>query len=172
MHQPRRLKSKIKTLDELVPLVEELKKQGLRIVFTNGCFDILHAGHVNLMEESRDHGDVLVAAMNSDASVRGLKGPDRPVVPQGLRAEVLASLESVDYVVIFDEPTPQAVIEALVPHVLVKGGDWSPDAIVGREVVEGAGGAVVSIPLKYGASTTDIITTIIERFAENVKGKA
>ena len=168
MHQPVRLKDKIKSLDELGPLVRKLKQQGKRIVFTNGCFDILHAGHVNLLEEARSQGDVLVVAINSDDSVRGLKGAARPIVPQLQRSEVIAALGAVDYVVVFSEPDPLAVIRAVEPQVLVKGGDWAAETIVGRDVVERGGGRVLTIPLKHGASTTDII----ERVLNTVHGKS
>lgn len=127
------------------------------MVFTNGCFDLLHPGHIRLLEQARALGDVIVVAINSDASVRGMKGLNRPIIPQDERAEVLAALAAVDYVCIFDEPTPQNLIAALLPDVLVKGGDWGLDAIVGREEVESAGGRVVSIPLEPGFSTTQII---------------
>jgi len=160
MHQPRRLNSKIVPLATLERELRQRERQGQRIVFTNGCFDILHAGHVQLLEDARSLGDVLVVGVNSDSSVRGLKGLSRPVNPQEQRCAVLASLESVDFVVVFAEPDPLQVIAALRPHVLVKGGDWASDKIIGREVVEAAGGRVVSIPLMEGISTTDIIKRI------------
>lgn len=160
MHQPRRLSSKIKPLDELKPVVQELKKQGRRVVFTNGCFDIIHSGHVKLLQEAREAGDLLIVGLNSDSSVKALKGPSRPIVFQEHRAQVVAALESVDYVVIFNELDPLQVIEALVPSVLIKGGDWTPDTIIGREAVERAGGKVFAIPLKDGASSTDIVSRI------------
>jgi rfaE bifunctional protein nucleotidyltransferase chain/domain len=163
VYQPAKLKDKITTVDALQATARQLRARGKIIVFTNGCFDILHAGHVNLLEEARSLGDVLIVAMNSDSSVRGLKGPARPIVPQQQRAEVLAALAAVDWVVVFDEPTPLRVISAIGPRVLVKGGDWAPQAVVGRDVVEGGGGRVVSIALKYGASTTDIINRILQK---------
>ncbi len=141
------------------------KRNGERVVFTNGCFDLLHPGHVRLLEESRSLGDALVVAINSDASVRQLKGPGRPVTPEAERAEVLAALAAVDYVVIFDEPTPRELIARLLPDVLAKGSDWGPGEIVGREEVEAAGGRVVSTPLEGGYSTT----TLIERIRESQK---
>jgi D-beta-D-heptose 7-phosphate kinase/D-beta-D-heptose 1-phosphate adenosyltransferase len=170
VHKPATIKEKITTLAALQEEMHLLRGRGARAVFTNGCFDILHAGHVNLLEEARALGDMLIVAMNSDRSVRGLKGPSRPIVPQQQRAEVLAALAAVDRVIVFDEPTPLQVISALCPQILVKGGDWEPQAIVGREVVEGAGGRVVSIALKYGASTTDIIDRIIKRAAAGELG--
>jgi D-glycero-beta-D-manno-heptose 1-phosphate adenylyltransferase len=139
------------------------KAAGRRVVLTNGCFDLLHTGHLALLEAARTQGDVLVVAINSDRSVQEIKGPSRPVIPEGERAETLLSLEPVDEVVIYDDPTPLRIIEALVPEVLVKGADWAPDAIVGREVVEGAGGRVVRVDLLAGRSTTAILDRIRRR---------
>ncbi len=133
-----------------------------RMVFTNGCFDLLHPGHIRGFELARQMGDALIVGLNSDASVRQLKGPTRPVIPEQERAEILSALESVDAVVIFDELTPREVISQLLPDVLVKGGDWPGDQIVGREEVEAAGGRVVSIPLIPGYSTTAILKKIRE----------
>jgi rfaE bifunctional protein nucleotidyltransferase chain/domain len=133
---------------------------GLSVVLTNGCFDLLHAGHVNLLESARAQGDRLIVAINSDGSVHGLKGPSRPVLPEAERAETLMAMECVDGVVIFDEPTPADVIRSLVPDVLVKGADWGEDAIVGRETVEAHGGRVVRVPLLPGHSTTMLIDRI------------
>jgi D-beta-D-heptose 7-phosphate kinase/D-beta-D-heptose 1-phosphate adenosyltransferase len=156
VHQPRRLTDKIKTLDALAPLVQQAKSRGSTTVFTNGCFDIVHSGHVKLLEQCRQAGDGLIVGLNSDASVRQLKGPGRPIVPQEQRAQVVAALESVDYVVIFDELDPLQIITRLVPDVLIKGGDWTPETIIGRDVVEAAGGIVFAIPLMDNVSTTDI----------------
>jgi len=133
---------------------------GRRVVFTNGCFDLLHGGHVALLEAARALGDVLLVGINGDASVRGLKGPGRPVVPEAERREVLLGLEAVDGVVVFDEPTPLELIRALAPDVLVKGADWGEDAIVGRDVVEAHGGRVVRVELVPGRSTTDLLARI------------
>ena len=133
---------------------------GRRVVLTNGCFDLLHAGHVALLEASRALGDVLVVAINSDRSVRELKGEGRPILPQSERAEVLRALEAVDAVVVYDEPTPRAVVRALQPDVLVKGADWAEDAIIGREEVEAAGGRVERVPLVPGRSTSGLIDRI------------
>ena len=130
------------------------------MVFTNGCFDLLHPGHIQSLEQARALGDALVVGLNSDKSVRELKGPGRPVFPELERAEILAALECVDAVVIFDELTPRSVIAALLPDVLVKGGDWPGNQIVGREEVEAAGGRVVSIPVVPGYSTTAILEKI------------
>jgi len=157
MHQPGRLADKIMLFEELRQAVAARQTAGQSVVFTNGCFDILHAGHVDLLEDAAREGDVLVVALNSDSSVRGLKGPDRPVNPQDQRARVLAALAAVDYVILFDEADPGHLIAGLLPDVLVKGGDWTPEAIIGSDTVKAAGGRIMTIPLKYGASTTDII---------------
>ena len=160
MHLRRKLRDKIVALHELKEHVISLKQEWKRIVFTNGCFDVIHAGHVNLLQDAGNQGDILIVALNSDISVQTIKGSGRPIISQNHRAEVLASLESVDYVVMFDEPDPLKVIQEIEPNVLVKGGDWSPDAIVGRDVVERACGTVMSIPLIEGISTTEIIRRI------------
>jgi D-glycero-beta-D-manno-heptose 1-phosphate adenylyltransferase len=136
------------------------KRNGRRVVFTNGCFDLLHPGHIETLEKARSLGDALVVGVNSDRSVREMKGPGRPILPERERAEILAAFECVDGVVIFDEPTPQQIIAALLPDVLVKGGDWATDQIVGREEVEAAGGTVISIPVVAGYSTTAILEKI------------
>ena len=141
---------------------EKLRRAGLRLVFTNGCFDLLHPGHVRYLASARAQGDRLVVAVNADGTVTALKGEGRPIVPLSERMEVLASLESVDYVVAFEEETPAAAIEVLLPDVLVKGGDWSPDRIVGRETVEGAGGRVLSLPFAEGYSTSGLIQRVLE----------
>jgi len=138
------------------------KRNGRRVVFTNGCFDLLHPGHIRGFELARQMGEALVVGLNSDRSVRKLKGPTRPVIPEQERAEMLAALESVDAIVIFDEPTPREVISRLLPDVLVKGGDWPGDQIVGREEVQAAGGRVVSLPVVPGYSTTAILRKIRE----------
>jgi rfaE bifunctional protein nucleotidyltransferase chain/domain len=131
-----------------------------KVVLTNGCFDLLHAGHIALLEAARGAGDVLVVALNSDASVRGLKGEGRPVLPEDERAEVLLSLEAVDRVVVYDEATPLAVVRALIPDVLVKGADWGTGDIVGRPEVEAAGGRVVRVGLVPGRSTSALVDRI------------
>jgi D-beta-D-heptose 7-phosphate kinase/D-beta-D-heptose 1-phosphate adenosyltransferase len=136
---------------------ERLRSEGKRLVFTNGCFDLLHPGHVRYLRQARALGDALVIALNSDRSVRALKGAGRPVLDEQERAEVLAALESVDYVVIFDEDTPRDLIASLLPDVLVKGGDWAVENIVGGEEVRRAGGEVLSLPYLEGSSTTAII---------------
>ena len=140
--------------------VQDLKRAAKKIVFTNGCFDLLHPGHVKLLEQAKSLGDTLIVGINSDGSVRKNKGANRPVMPAGERAEILAGLAAVDYVVVFDEPTPRELIAAILPNILVKGSDWGADEIVGREDVEGAGGRVVSIPVEPGFSTTNLILRI------------
>jgi len=135
----------------------ELGRQGTRVVFTNGVFDILHPGHVRYLAEARRHGDALIVAVNSDRSVRAIKGPDRPVHPEAERAEVLAALASVDAAVIFDEDTPHDIITAIQPDVLVKGADWPADQIVGRDIVEARGGVVIRVPVEQGHSTTGVL---------------
>jgi len=141
---------------------ERLRSEGKRVVFTNGCFDILHPGHVRLLRHAKSLGDVLVVAINSDRSARALKGAPRPIFTEQERAEVLAALEGVDYVTIFDELTPRELIAQLLPDVLVKGGDWMPEEIVGRGEVESAGGHVVSLPYLEGYSTSGIIERILK----------
>ena len=148
---------KILARDALIIRRRQWKDNRRRVVFTNGCFDLLHLGHVRLLEQARAEGDVLVVGLNSDSSVRRLKGAVRPLVPQAGRAEVLAALACVDAVTIFEEDTPRDLIAALLPDVLVKGGDWSPDRIVGREEVEAAGGRVVVVPYLEGYSTSSLM---------------
>lgn len=152
--------AKVKSLPALARAIQQAKRQGQTVVFTNGCFDLLHPGHVALLERARRLGDVLVVAMNSDRSVRRLKGPGRPIMPQRDRARVLAALASVDYVTIFDEATPQRLIAQLQPHVLVKGADWGAMQIVGRALVQQGGGRVVRVPLLRGYSTSQLIRRI------------
>jgi len=148
------------TQRELLSRVAELKATRRRIVFTNGCYDLLHPGHIRLLEQARRLGDILILALNTDRSVRENKGLGRPIISQDERAEVAAALDSVDYVVLFDEATPREIIAKVLPDVLVKGGDWGPDEIVGREEVKAAGGRVVSIPVEAGYSTSSIIERI------------
>jgi len=152
---------KVVTRDQLVLLLQAARTQGKRIVFTNGCFDLMHVGHTRYLQAAKDLGDLLVVAVNSDASVRSLnKAPDRPIVSEAQRAEVVAALGCVDYVILFDEPDPQGLIAALQPDVLVKGGDWAVERIVGREIVEARGGVVRTIPLVPDVSTTSLIQRI------------
>jgi D-beta-D-heptose 7-phosphate kinase/D-beta-D-heptose 1-phosphate adenosyltransferase len=150
----------ILTLEQAILRFGPQKRNGRRVVFTNGCFDLLHPGHIRSLEQARALGDILIVGLNSDASVRQLKGQGRPVIPERERAEILAALESVDAVVIFDDLTPREVIARLLPDVLVKGRDWPGDQIVGREEVEAAGGRVVLAPVVPGYSTTDILKKI------------
>lgn len=158
------MKSKFKPISELKETLKAIRKTGGKIVFTNGCFDILHVGHVRYLKEAKALGDYLVIALNSDSSVRGLKGDKRPIVPQAERAEVLASLESVDFVTFFDEPDPYHVINELKPDFLVKGGDWGEGEIIGSDIVKASGGEVLRIPFVEGSSSTNIIEKIIERY--------
>ena len=150
------------TLEEIILRFGREKRNGKRVVFTNGCFDLLHPGHIESLETARGLGDVLIVGLNSDEGVRRLKGPGRPVYPAEERAEILASLECVDAVLIFEEQTPQRVIAALLPDVLVKGGDWPGNQIVGREEVEAAGGKVVRVEVVEGYSTSEILRKIRE----------
>ena len=154
------MQSKILTREPLTQEIERSKRRGEKCVFTNGCFDILHKGHVRYLQQARSLGDRLVVGVNSDRSVRTIKGPGRPIQPENDRAEILAALACVDYVTLFDEETPLRLIERIVPDVLVKGGDWPVHRIVGREVVERAGGTVLSIPYTEGDSTSRLIERI------------
>lgn len=162
-HPPR---TKVYTLEQFLPVRRHLSESGLSLVFTNGCFDLLHPGHVDYLERARALGDRLLVALNSDESVNALKGDARPIIPQEERAEILAALECVDYVLIFEEETPREIIQALLPNILVKGSDWPPDEIVGRSEVEAAGGQVVSIDFLPGFSTTAIIETIFRNYGK------
>lgn len=154
--------AKIKTIAELAPLLSLLRATGQTIVFTNGCFDLIHPGHTRYLARARSLGDILVVAINSDASVRSIKGDKRPINTEADRAETLAALEAVDFVTIFNEPDPYRVIAALQPDVLVKGGDWPIEKIIGRDIVQGRGGRVVNVPYIDGASTTGIIEKILK----------
>lgn len=149
---------------ELIKVRNELKKQNKKVVFTNGVFDILHAGHVDYLIKAKKLGDVLIVAVNSDSSVKKIKGDLRPVVPQNERAFIISQLKAVDYVTIFDEETPYEVIKKLIPDVLVKGADWSKDKIVGADIVESNGGKVETIKFVNNTSTTNIIKTVLEKF--------
>ncbi len=160
------MSEKIFGREKLKEKVQALKREGKRIVFTNGCFELLHIGHVHYLSAAKAEGNILVVGVNSDRSVREIKGPRRPVMPENERAEVLASLACVDFVTLFDEPDPLVTIRTLMPDVLVKGADWEEDAIVGKNVVEANGGRVVRIPLTQGASTTGIIEKILTNYRE------
>jgi D-beta-D-heptose 7-phosphate kinase/D-beta-D-heptose 1-phosphate adenosyltransferase len=152
---------KILTPEQMLRERQRLRDVGRRLVFTNGVFDLLHVGHVRYLAQARALGDALLVAINSDRTVRELKGPDRPIFNQAERAEILAALRFVDYVTVFDDISPRSLIAELLPDVLVKGGDYQLDQIHGREEVEAAGGNVISLPFVEGASTTDIIKKMI-----------
>lgn len=156
------MREKIKTEKELIKQLHQHKAAGRRIVFTNGCFDLLHVGHIRYLEEAKSLGEILVVAINSDRSATQLKGPSRPINAQYERAEVLAALACVDYVTIFEEPDPHRIISVLRPNILVKGGDWTRETTVGRDIVENEGGKVVVIPYVEGISTTGLIDRIIK----------
>jgi len=156
------MRDKIKTKRRIAPLRKGWRKQKKRVVFTNGCFDILHAGHIRYLEAARKKGDLLIVGLNSDASVRRIKGRGRPLVREQDRAEVLAGLSSVDYVVIFDEDDPGSLIAELLPDILVKGSDWKPGEIIGADVVKAHGGKVVRVPLYKGRSTSALIRSIMK----------
>jgi len=162
-----KMKGLIKSIDELKKVVEENRKENKKIVFTNGCFDILHAGHVDYLEKAKSLGDVLIVGLNSDSSIRRIKGSLRPIVPQEFRARVLLGLKAVDYVVIFEEDTPEKLIKLVRPDVLVKGADWELDKIVGREFAK----EVVRIPFVYDISTTKIIEKILSLYHHNPEVK-
>jgi D-beta-D-heptose 7-phosphate kinase/D-beta-D-heptose 1-phosphate adenosyltransferase len=156
--QPGRYK--VKSSEELAEIRVKLAESGLRVVFTNGCFDILHVGHLRYLETARDLGDILIVAVNSDASVRRIKGAERPIVGERERVEMVAGLHCVDYATLFSEETPFQIIERLQPDVLAKGGDWPKEQIVGRDIVERRGGQVVTIEFERGYSTSGIIDRI------------
>ncbi len=156
------MRNKILSANDLQAVRARLRQAGQTLVFTNGCFDILHVGHVRYLQAARTLGDALIVAINSDDSTRRLKGPQRPIVPQDERAEMLAALACVDYVTVFTELSPRSLIARLLPDVLVKGGDWALDEIHGREEVEAAGGRVLPLPFIEGKSTTNIIGRICE----------
>lgn len=150
---------KVVSRPEIAAIAAQARRDGRRIAFTNGCFDLLHVGHIRYLAAARDAADLLIVGVNDDASVRRLKGPTRPLVPDAARAEVLAALAAVDYVTLFSEDTPYELIRAVQPDVLVKGSDWAPDQVVGRDVVEALGGRVLLIPVVADFSTT----TLVER---------
>ncbi len=156
--------SKLLSLDVLITEIKQLASLKKRIVFTNGCFDILHAGHVRYLEEAGALGDILIIGLNSDKSVHLIKGEKRPVITQDQRAEVLAGLGVVDFIVLFDDPDPLGVIKAVKPDILVKGGDWSEEDIIGADFVKARGGSVIRIPVVPDISTSGIIREIVKRF--------
>jgi len=151
---------KLKSLEELKSIALQAKARGQKIVFTNGCFDILHRGHLHVLREAKALGDLLIVAVNSDGSVKRLKGPSRPVISEVGRSELIAALEMVDYVTLFDETDPRRLIEEIQPDILAKGGDWRRDQVVGADIVERSGGKVAVIPYLKGFSTTEIIERV------------
>lgn len=158
---------KVLPLEDLLERVGELRQRRKKIVFTNGCFDILHPGHVSYLQKARQLGDTLIVGINSDRSVRELKGELRPILTQEERCQLLSGLESVNFITIFNESTPRELIRTLLPDILVKGGDWGVEEIVGREAVETAGGRVVSLPFEIGHSSSGIIERILRRYKTN-----
>ena len=161
--------ARIESLETISNLTRALQRSGKKVVFTNGCFDLLHSGHIDLLRRARDLGDALVVAINTDDSVCRMKGPARPIVPELERSELLAGLEMVDFVCSFDENTPLEAILKIRPDVLVKGADWGIDGIVGRAEVEGWGGKVVALPLVNGKSTTEIVERVLSRYGNSRK---
>ncbi|MBI2089977.1 MAG: D-glycero-beta-D-manno-heptose 1-phosphate adenylyltransferase [Deltaproteobacteria bacterium] len=157
------MQQKVCKITDLKKLLARAKSQGKKVVFTNGCFDLLHRGHLHLLREAKKLGDLLVVGLNSDSSVKAIKGPNRPILPESDRAELIAALEMVDYVVLFSDPDPHRLIQELRPDVLVKGGDWAKEAVVGADIVESTGGTVAVVPYLGGYSTTEII----ERMQKN-----
>ena len=151
---------KLKSADEVAAIAAEASKNGKTVVFTNGCFDILHRGHVHVLRQAKAAGDILIVGINSDKSVKSIKGDSRPVLPEIDRVELISAMEMVDYVVIFDEPDPYKLIVAIKPGVLAKGGDWTEDKIIGADIVEQGGGRVAVIPYLKGFSTSEIIERI------------
>ncbi len=158
------LNEKIKNISALKRIISRLKKQGRKIVFTNGCFDLLQYGHVKYLEDAKDKGDILIVALNSDSSVKKIKGDNRPVINEKDRSGIIAGLESVDYVVLFNEETPLETIKELEPDVLVKGADWDRDNIIGSDFVIKGGGKVCTVKFIKGRSTTGLIKKIAKRF--------
>lgn len=157
---PWNVSDKVKSLDEIKGLIAAAKTEGKIVVFTNGCFDLLHRGHIHLLREAKALGDLLVVAVNSDRSVKLIKGPARPIVSETDRVELIAAMEMVDYVLSFDEPDPYHIVSILRPNIIVKGGDWSAAQVVGGDLVQRNGGKVVVVPYLKGFSTTEIIAKI------------
>lgn len=154
------MSDKLKNLTEIAALADKARENGKKVVFTNGCFDLLHRGHVHILREAKASGDLLIVGINSDRSVKSIKGPARPILPETDRIELIAAMEMVDYVVLFDEPDPYQLIAAIKPNVLVKGGDWNENQIIGADLVQRDGGRVALIPYLKGFSTTEIIERI------------
>jgi D-beta-D-heptose 7-phosphate kinase/D-beta-D-heptose 1-phosphate adenosyltransferase len=154
------VREKLKSLDELAAIAAAARAKGQTVVFTNGCFDLLHRGHVHILRQAKAAGDLLIVGVNSDRSVKSIKAQQRPILPETDRVELIAAMEMVDYVILFDDPDPYKLIAAIKPQVLAKGGDWSSDKIIGADIVEAAGGRVAVIPYLKGFSTTEIIERI------------
>ncbi|HEY3150087.1 MAG TPA: D-glycero-beta-D-manno-heptose 1-phosphate adenylyltransferase [Candidatus Binatia bacterium] len=154
------MSGKLKTLDELIKIAAQARRNGKSVVFTNGCFDLLHRGHVHVLRQAKAAGDLLIVAINSDQSVKAIKGPTRPVAAEMDRLELIAAMEMVDYVILFDEPDPSKLIAAIKPNLLAKGGDWGADGVVGADIVEREGGRVLLVPYLKGYSTTEMIERI------------
>jgi len=158
--------SNIKSRAEIKKIREQLRKQNKKVVFTNGCFDLIHSGHVDYLVKAKEMGDILILALNSDTSIKRIKGNARPILEEDERASIVSNLKPVDYVTFFDEDTPEEIIADLIPDVLVKGADWAIDKIVGREVVEANGGEVKTIKFVNNQSTSNIINIIKKRFKD------
>lgn len=154
------MSDKLRSLDELISITAQARQKGKAVVFTNGCFDLLHRGHVHLLRQAKAAGDLLIVALNSDRSIKTIKGPARPILPEADRAELIGAMEMVDYIVIFDEPDPYKLIAAIQPTVLVKGGDWSETEIIGADLVARWGGRVAVVPYLTGFSTSEMIERI------------
>jgi rfaE bifunctional protein nucleotidyltransferase chain/domain len=159
------INKKIQKPNDLIKIRQALKRAGKKVVFTNGCFDLVHGGHISLFQRAKKLGDVLIVALNTDASVRKVKDPSRPIFPLKERLEVLEAIQAVDYLTWFSEETPRKIIAALLPDVLVKGGDWKPEQVVGKKEVEAAGGRVVIIPYLKGRSSSAVIRKILRNFS-------
>jgi len=153
---------KSKTVEELLEIRKNLKESGIKVVMTNGCFDLLHGGHIHLFREAKKYGDILIVALNDDVSIKKIKGPMRPIFKLSERIEILEAVEYIDFLVSFEEETPERLISQILPDVLVKGGDWGENEIVGREEVESVGGKVVVVPYLPGSSTTEIIEKVLQ----------
>ena len=154
------MSGKLKNLEDLKVIAADARSKGRSVVFTNGCFDLLHRGHVHVLREAKACGDLLITGINSDSSVKQIKGPARPVLPESDRCELLGAMEMVDFVILFNEPDPHDLISAVRPDVLVKGGDWNAEKIIGADLVEEAGGRVAVVPYIKGFSTTELIERV------------
>lgn len=158
------MSDKLISSNDLSGLIEKLKSENKKIVFTNGCFDLIHPGHIKVFKEAKEQGDVLILGLNSDQSIKSIKDPRRPILNQDERSAILGGLESIDYIALFDEQTPANLINSILPDVLVKGGDWGLDNIVGADTVKANGGRVHVVSLKEGNSTTNIIERVLEKY--------